>query len=76
MGGVHGYSDKENKRRYQLHKVLKKKNIKCSAHSRTFFIPIGFEIESEKAAKELVSVFGYSAQTNVFSDESEKRVAI
>ncbi|MVW93681.1 hypothetical protein FCL53_17095 [Elizabethkingia meningoseptica] len=76
MGGVHGYSDKENKRRYQLHKVLKKKNIRCSAHSRTFFIPIGFEIESEKAAKELVSVFGCSAQTNVFSDESENRVAI
>ena len=65
---LRGFSLEENKRRYFLHKEIRKLGGVISTRTRVIFVPIEDEIQNPYII-ELGSVFGYQIQTEAFTKE-------
>ncbi|MDV3751155.1 hypothetical protein CMU19_07130 [Elizabethkingia anophelis] len=63
---VRGFTKEDNKRRYALHRVLRKEGYKIVSKSRTIYISVGASLVENASAIELVRYFGYAIQTSAF----------
>lgn len=65
---VRGFSKEENKRRYYLHKKIRKIGGKISTSQRIVFVPLDEDVTNPDVI-ELGKIYGYQIQTEAFTLE-------
>lgn len=61
-----GYTKKQNRRRYRLHRKVKdNQEIRLQVRERTTYVSLDFDPNVHKYALELSKKFGYAIQTEI-----------